>query len=86
LKDGRSVTGTIAKETDDAVHVAGNTLEGTPPTEIARGSILAIKRSDISTMPPGLLNALGKEEILNLLAYLRSAGSDQALQNSEPPN
>jgi len=32
--------------------------------------VLKRKRSDLSIMPPGLLNNLSKQEVLDLLSYL----------------
>ena len=34
--------------------------------------------SKVSLMPPGLINVLTKDEILDLLAYLASGGNDKA--------
>ena len=42
--------------------------------EIRKADIKSRDVSKISPMPPGLVNMLSKQEILDLLAYLESAG------------
>jgi hypothetical protein len=52
------------------------------PTEILKKKIETREPSKLSEMPQGLINVLTKEEILDLVAYLRSGGdaSDKAFQ------
>jgi putative heme-binding domain-containing protein len=85
LKDGSVVAGTISKQSEHAIYLVEDALEDSPPTEISRERISAIKGSNTSTMPPGLLNALTKDEILDLLAYIRSVSTGEVLKTSEPP-
>jgi len=42
--------------------------------EIRKADIKAREVSKISPMPPGLLDMLNKQEILDLLAYFEAAG------------
>ena len=71
-KEGDLVDGRIVKEDDDAIHVNPNLQK---PDEI-----IVIKKSEIedrtqmstSAMPTGLLVTFTKQEVLDLLAYLRS--------------
>ena len=44
---------------------------------IANESIRSSTAVPVSTMPSGLLDPLNAEEVLDLLAYLVSAGSEQ---------
>ena len=37
---------------------------------VSKKEIVARKRSDLSNMPPGIVNVLRKEQVLDLLAYL----------------
>ncbi|MFT5469479.1 MAG: putative heme-binding domain-containing protein [Verrucomicrobiales bacterium] len=70
LEDGSVVHG-------QAVGVSGSKLriETNPLTrevvEIERGTILSTAPSEISPMPAGLINTLTREQILDLLAYLK---------------
>ena len=74
LSDGETVTGMIVEETPSVVNVAFDPLGKAAPREIARTSILARTRSDVSLMPLGLLNKLSREEILDLLAFVIARG------------
>ncbi|GMV91083.1 MAG: hypothetical protein AMXMBFR82_08610 [Candidatus Hydrogenedentota bacterium] len=64
--------GLIVEQTDDALRVVTNPLQDTEGTTIARNQITEMKPAPLSTMPTGLLNSFTKEEILDLMAYLRS--------------
>ncbi len=68
-KDGESVSGIIQKETSDMLQLAGSTGQ---PMMIPRNTIASISPSSISIMPQGLEQALSKEELKDLVAYLRS--------------
>jgi hypothetical protein len=46
--------------------------------EIKTSDILERRPSRVSPMPEGLLNQLTKDEILDLLAYIESAGKEKA--------
>jgi hypothetical protein len=78
LTGGRTLNGQIIPTLDyRAPHLllAENPLQPDQAKKIPKAEVLARKRSDLSIMPPGLLNNLKKEEILDLLAYLESAGN-----------
>jgi hypothetical protein len=44
-------------------------------TKVQAELITSIEPSPISMMPPGLINTMNKEDILDLLAYLISGGN-----------
>jgi putative heme-binding domain-containing protein len=77
MNDGDEVMGMVIKEDADTV-----TLQ----TGASAALIQTLKKSEIkerqpqksSVMPLGLLNTLSKEQILDLLAYVESAGNIQA--------
>lgn len=82
FKDGEDTTGIIIKEDADTV-----TIQTGPSTAL----IQTLKKSDIkdrrprasSPMPIGLLNALSKEEILDLLAWLEAGGNPPQHQHQQ---
>jgi hypothetical protein len=76
LKDGSSVTGTIDHEEDGKVFVRTSPLSG-QTTTLGKADIVRREQSPISPMPPGLLNVLTENQILDLLAYLESGGDPQ---------
>lgn len=71
LQDGRVVTGRPVAVSRETIKVETDPLSANVVT-IQRDAIVASKISDVSPMPQGLLNTLTREEILDLIAYLRS--------------
>ena len=72
LTDGKSITGHIADMQKDRWSVITNMLRPRNYTQINPDKIEQIEPSSISMMPTGLLDTLTREEILDLLSYLRA--------------
>ena len=72
---GLALTGIITRQDDEAIYLVQNPLASAEPIRIARDQVESMEQSKVSTMPMGLLNTLTKNEILDLLAYIRSGGS-----------
>lgn len=68
------VIGRIANLSGDNLSVITNMLDPGNMTGVNRSKIVSIEPSQASMMPPGLLNLLKEEEIMDLLAYLLSGG------------
>lgn len=68
LKDGRVLSGVIAKQTDRAItlHMASETVT------LERSQVEEIGATELSLMPEGQLDPLPEEEIRDLLKYLMS--------------
>jgi putative heme-binding domain-containing protein len=78
LVDGRTLSGQIIPTLDyraPFLLLAENPLLPDQTIKITKVEVLKRKRSDLSVMPPGLLNNLSKQEVLDLLAYLESTGN-----------
>ncbi len=78
LVDGRTLAGQIIPTLDyraPFLLLAENPLLPDQTIKIPKVDVLKRKRSDLSIMPAGLLNNLSKQEVLDLLAYLESAGN-----------
>ena len=75
--DGSQVIGTTESEDDERVVLKPNALS---PEVIEIGKSMIQKRtiSEVSPMPPGLLNALKAEQILDLLAWFEAGGDPKA--------
>lgn len=73
LEDGRVISGRTISVSKEQIGIETDPLTGTVVV-VPRADILESKSSDISPMPQGLLNTLTREEILDLIAYLRSGG------------
>lgn len=68
LKTGESIQGIISSETDAAITLKNN---GKPERTINRQDIKEIRSLDMSAMPGGLEKKISKQEMADLLAYLR---------------
>ncbi len=71
-QDGSKVFGKILAEKDEILVVATNAFDLTQHEEIPKHDVKSIKPSNVSPMPPGLINRLNETELRDLLAYLLS--------------
>jgi putative membrane-bound dehydrogenase-like protein len=69
--DGRSLSGWILAETDNSLTL--RTAYGTEEP-VLRSNIVAINNSGLSLMPDGLEQTMTKEDLANLIAYLKTGG------------
>ena len=77
LETGDTVVGMITEEDENVIRVVVDPLLKDSVTEIDRDSIEESKRSELSPMPEGLVDNLSKEEILDLIAYIKSGGDPE---------
>jgi putative heme-binding domain-containing protein len=77
LKSGDDVTGRVVDENSDRLTVITDPRQQTK-VEVRKADIQTRRASKLSPMPEGLANVLTKQEILDLIAYLQSAGKRQA--------
>lgn len=81
MKDGRSITGIVKKEDDNALTVmTANELLVLPKNEVQ-----SQKLSALSMMPEGLLQQLTDQEVRDLLYYLSRPGQVPLPSTSEIP-
>lgn len=76
LKDGGSVLGRLINEDGDKYYVSQNPFMPEMLVEISKDDVSKRIYSDLSIMPPGLINRLNEEELKNLMAYLISGGNE----------
>ena len=76
LRDGSTAIGRVMRDDfrESTLHIAPDPFSVTETISVAKGQIVSTEFSPASPMPPGLLNTLEKEEVLALLAFLRSGG------------
>jgi len=72
LDDGRVLAGLIASEDAQYYNVITNLLNPQAVERLAKDSVEAKVASQVSSMPSGLLDVLRREEILDMLAFLRA--------------
>jgi putative heme-binding domain-containing protein len=75
LQDGKQVVGRIMNLKGNTYQVTTDMMKPSTTTKITVDTIKSIEASPISMMPPGLLSTMSDEDILDLLAYLLSAGN-----------
>ena len=73
-KDGSVVIGKIVVEEDGKLTLMTNPFAPEHQLTIPVADIAKKEEHQISMMPPGLINSLNKDELLNLTAYLLSGG------------
>lgn len=76
-KDGTTILGRVVVEENGKVFVMANPFSPNDQMAINESEIARIETRKVSMMPPGLINALNQDELLDLLAYLVSGGNDQ---------
>lgn len=76
-KDGAIVAGRIVGEKDGKLQIAADLLYPDKLTEVAKSDIAERKASALSPMPEKLVSPLGADELLDLIAYLLSAGDSK---------
>lgn len=74
LVDGRVITGRVVNLNGDQYMVQEDMLNPGNLTSFKVADIEEMKASEVSMMPASLLDTLTEDDILDLIAYLRSAG------------
>jgi putative heme-binding domain-containing protein len=76
-KDGSTLAGRIVRESATELVLSLDPVAGT--TQAVRVADIAARApSPVSSMPPGLLNTLTREQVLDLLAYFENDGNKEA--------
>jgi putative heme-binding domain-containing protein len=75
LKNGDLVTGVVVNMNGDRVTVNTDMFNPNQRVNVNRSAVESIEPSKVSPMPPGLLNLMQKDEIMDLLAYILSSGN-----------
>ena len=72
------ISGRIMNLGQDHYEVNTNMMDPSSNTLVDVKDLVSIEASPLSMMPPGLLNTMSKEDILDLLAYLISGGDPES--------
>jgi putative heme-binding domain-containing protein len=73
--DGKTMSGIVVNENDDTVALLTNP-EAKEPVIILQDDIELIKRSATSMMPKALMDQYTKDEVIELMAYLKSVAEN----------
>ena len=74
-KDGSTILGRIVVEENGQIFIMTNPFSPSDQLAINESDIAKKETRKVSMMPPGMINALNQDELLNLLAYLSSGGN-----------
>ncbi len=75
MKSGETVTGVVVNMNGDRVTVNTDMFNPNQRVNVKRPEVESIEPSKISPMPPGLLNLMQEDEVMDLLAYILSSGN-----------
>ena len=68
------VTGLVIQQEGNKIHVLPNPLKPEEITIVDKSNVEEWRKSDVSTMPEGLLDTFQRDEILDLLSYIQAGG------------
>lgn len=74
LEDGATIIGRTLSSDDDSLYINLNPYQPDVTRAVARSQVVKQELSPVSQMPGGLINQLNEEELLDLMAYLKSGG------------
>ena len=74
MKNGKTITGLLLEDKPEGYKIIENPLAKAEPIFLKRDEVDGMKKSDVSIMPKGLLDKMTKEEILDLMAYIKAKG------------
>lgn len=74
LNNGTVLVGRLSSEEGGILQVLTNPADPSQTTDIFKSELKSRQASPVSLMPPGLLNSMNKNEVLDLLAYTLSGG------------
>ncbi|MEM8898091.1 MAG: c-type cytochrome [Bacteroidota bacterium] len=85
LKNGEKVIGRLMDETADSVSIGISIYDPSLLKTLSLSEVESREKSAISPMPPGLLNRLNEQEIVDLIGYIQSGGnaSHEIYQNDK---
>jgi hypothetical protein len=75
LKDGSLVVGRVIGEENGKFLVMTNPFAPDATAQVTIADVVSRKDYAVSPMPPGLINMLNPDELLDLIAYLFSGGN-----------
>ena len=74
MKSGDTLTGVVVNMNGERVTLNTDMFDPNQRVNVMRPEVASIESSKISPMPPGLLNLMREDEVMDLLAYLISGG------------
>jgi len=75
MKNGDTLTGVVVNMSGERVTVNTDMFDPNQRVNVNRPDVASIEPSKVSPMPPGLLNLMREDEVMDLLAYIISGGN-----------
>jgi putative heme-binding domain-containing protein len=75
LKAGGSILGRLIRQDSQKYYISQNPFDTQTIKEVLKKNVLRTRVSEMSSMLPGMINALNAEELKDLMAYLKSGGN-----------
>jgi len=75
LKEGGSVLGRLIREDKTKYYISQNPFAPELTREVLKRNVVKTRVSEVSPMLPGMINGLNREELKDLIAYLKSGGN-----------
>jgi putative heme-binding domain-containing protein len=75
MKKGEIIAGVVVNMNGDRVTVNTDMFDPNQRVSVNRTEVKSIEPSKVSPMPPGLLNLMREDEVMDLLAYILSGGN-----------
>jgi putative heme-binding domain-containing protein len=76
--EGQSFTGRVVSENNGVLTVVTNPEDAAKTVQVKKTDIETMKPSTVSLMPADLLKPLGREEVLDLMAFILSRGDNRS--------
>nr|WP_277487588.1 c-type cytochrome [Catalinimonas alkaloidigena] len=77
LKNGQSIVGRLTDQDEENYYLSQNPFAPDVIREVPKEDVTDTKMSAVSVMPPGTINALGEDELRDLIAYLMAGGNPE---------
>ena len=77
LKNGDVLTGVVVNLNGERVTLNTDMFDPNQRVSVNRPDVESVEPSNVSPMPPGLLNMMRKEEVMDLVAYALSGGDPE---------
>lgn len=74
MKDGRTIVGRVSAEEGGILQVVTDPSAPNQTTDVMKSDVKTRQVSPVSLMPPGLIDSMNRNEVLDLMAYILSGG------------
>ncbi|MFM2167543.1 MAG: hypothetical protein RIS79_1914, partial [Verrucomicrobiota bacterium] len=74
MKDGRTIIGRVTAEEGGILQIVADSSAPNRTIDLIKSDVKTRQVSPVSLMPPGLLDGMNRNEVLDLLAYILSGG------------